>query len=262
MSNNPGHKFPRRTSVTPAASSYARLSHDFGHSSTSCAPGERKPLGLTNHPPNNEQTGFNPGSKLRRMSTLFSMDKARTREVIMAALEDPARTEFRKLKHYNEHLTAEWKQLRKFIEQLNTDYESTRQLDPIRRYKQLQAMTKRTVMHLRLTEMGSVTGDPMNTDAPPVQGSVVQSEVKERELEKRIMQLCDSFTVEELGLENRRLRDQNERLETRIHLIVQTINELDVQYRSSKRDSFLKRYSSLRDSIKQIITNSDLTDNP
>ncbi|KAF6771199.1 hypothetical protein AHF37_10146 [Paragonimus kellicotti] len=198
MSNNPGHKFPRRTSVTPAASSYARLSHDLGHSSTSYAPGERKPLGLTNHPPNNEQTGFNPGSKLRRMSTLFSMEKARTREVIMAALEDPARTEFRKLKHCNEHLTAEWKQLRKFIEQLNTDYESTRQLDPIRRYKQLQAMTKRTVMSLIHTGMGSVSSDPMSTDAPSVQGSVVQSEVKERELEKRIMQLCDSESMFDL----------------------------------------------------------------
>lgn len=110
----------------------------------------------------------------------------------MAALEDPARTEYRRLKYQNEHLTAEWKQLKKFIEQLQTDYEASRQLDPIRRFRQLQAMTKRTVMHLRLSEVGSASADACMTPEVTLQGSVVQSEAKEREIEKRITQMCHS----------------------------------------------------------------------
>ncbi|KAG5449891.1 hypothetical protein CSKR_103673 [Clonorchis sinensis] len=249
-------KFPRRTSVTPAAASYTRPSYESsnktGRLSLASASSERN---------STEASGFNAGEKLRRMSTLFSIDKSKTREAIMAVLEDPARTEYRKLKNTNEHLTAEWKQLRKFVEQLASDYENTRQLDPIRRYRQLQAMTKRTVMHLRLTEVGCLSGDPLKAEVP-VQGSVLQSEAKEREIEKRIMRMCENYTVEELGPENRRLRENNDRLETRIQLIVQTINELDVLYRSSKSDSFVKRYGALREAIKEIVTNKELIEAP
>lgn len=71
-----------------------------------------------------------------------------------------------------------------------------------------------------------------------------------------------AYTVEELQTENRRLRDSNERLETRIQLIAQTINELDILYRSSKSDSMLKRYTVLRDAVKEVITNPELTDAP
>ncbi|OON19322.1 hypothetical protein X801_04814, partial [Opisthorchis viverrini] len=184
--SNANKKFPRRTSVTPAAASYTRPSNESsnktGRLSLASASSDRNSI---------EASGFNAGEKLRRMSTLFSIDRSKTREAIMAVLEDPARTEYRKLKNTNEHLTAEWKQLRKFVEQLASDYESTRQLDPIRRYRQLQAMTKRTVMHLRLTEVGCLSGDPLKAEVP-VQGSILQSEAKEREIEKRIMRMCES----------------------------------------------------------------------
>ncbi|VDP69086.1 unnamed protein product [Echinostoma caproni] len=185
--NNSFTKFPRRTSVTPAATQFSR-------SSTDAATGGRSTSFNRRSSSQNADSGFSPADKLRRMSMLFSIDKTRTRDAILAALEDPARTEYRRLKYQNEHLLTEWKQLKKFIEQLQTDYESSRQLDPFRRFKQLQAMTKRTVMHLRLTEVGSVNTDSSLTSEVALQGSVVQSEAKEREIEKRITQLCDSST--------------------------------------------------------------------
>ncbi|CAL8082609.1 unnamed protein product [Calicophoron daubneyi] len=249
---SPGQKFPRRTSVIPTAASFSRSQNEYGCSS--------RP-NLASRMSTAEVLPSSRSDKFRRMSTLFSLDKTRTKDAIIAAFEDPARTEYRRLKTENERLTTLWKQLKGYIEQLQSDYESTRQLDPIRRYKQLQAMIKRTVMHLRLTEVGNaVTESPMCE--PQVQGCIVQSEVKEREMEKRVKQLCDNFTVEELGLENPRIRDMNDRLETRIQLIVQSINELDVQYHSMKSENVLKRYVSLRDAVKELVTNSELTDNP
>ncbi|TPP66034.1 hypothetical protein FGIG_10226 [Fasciola gigantica] len=182
--NSSATKFPRRTSVTPAAAPFSRSMTDAGTS------GRNTSISRRSMSQNPESGGFSPADKLRRMSMLFSIDKTRTRDAILAALEDPARTEYRRLKYQNEHLTTEWKQLRKFIEQLQTDYEASRQLDPIRRFRQLQAMTKRTVMHLRLTEVGSASADAGMTLDISLQGSVVQSEAKEREIEKRITQMC------------------------------------------------------------------------
>ncbi|CAH8517138.1 unnamed protein product [Dicrocoelium dendriticum] len=246
-----GPKYLRRTSVTPNAAIYSRAATEIERGSTP----------TNDNRSSSQESTFNPAGKLHRMSTLFITETSRTKQVLKAAFEDTARTEYRKLKYENEHLLAEWKQLRKFIEQLQIDYTSTKQLDPLRRYKQLQAIAKRTVMHLRLMEIGSVTRDPL-IPAASIPGSVVQSETKEREMEKRIMQLCDNYEKDELEVENRRLREINERYDNRIQNIVETINELDVIYHTNKNESIFKRYVTLRNAIKDIAKNPDLVEAP
>ncbi|CAH8585839.1 unnamed protein product [Heterobilharzia americana] len=257
LNNSISRKLPRRTSVTPIAQKSIRAASLSRKSECSNASN-------TAHS-SNESNIFSPSDKLRRMSMLFSIDRAKTREAIMAALEDPARTEFKRLKIENEYLTGEWKQIRKILEQLRTDYETSRPLDPLRRYKSLQTMIKRIVMHIRITEPGSVSksfGYSNNSSEIALQGDVLQSETKTKEMEKRVGQICENYTIEELNIQNRRLRELNERLENRLQLTIQTINELDCLYHSSKNEGFLKRYTLLKDSVKRIITDEDLYENP
>ncbi|VDQ16990.1 unnamed protein product [Trichobilharzia regenti] len=45
-------------------------------------------------------------------------------------------------------------------------------------------------------------------------------------------------------------------------MIVQTVNELDLLYHSSKSEGFLKRYTSLKDAVKRITTDEELYENP
>ncbi|VDP45186.1 unnamed protein product [Schistosoma curassoni] len=74
--------------------------------------------------------------------------------------------------------------------------------------------------------------------------------------------LISNYSIEELTIQNRRLNESNERLENRLQLIIQTINELDNLYNSIKNDGFIKRYTTLKDAVKRIVTNNDLYDNP
>ncbi|KAK4468759.1 hypothetical protein MN116_007933 [Schistosoma mekongi] len=153
----------------------------------------------------------------------------------------------------------------KILEHLQTDYETSRPLDPLRRYKNLQSMIKRTVMHIRITEPGSLKKlsiHPNNSGEILLQGDVLQSETKTKEMQKRVGEICDNYTIDELTIQNRRLRDLNDRLENRIQLIIQTINELDCLYNSIKNDGFFKRYTNLKIAVKRIITNNDLYENP
>ncbi|CAH8863837.1 unnamed protein product [Trichobilharzia szidati] len=269
--NNAPRRLPRRTSVTPIAQKSSRAASLSGKALyTGSGVGSNSSNNAT-HPTSqssNESSHiFSPSDKLRRMSMLFSIDRVKTREVIMAALEDPTRTEFKRLKLENEYLTSEWKQIRKILEQLQTDYETSRPLDPLRRYKSLQGMIKRIVMHIRINEPGSVSkmsgySSSSSNSELPLQGDVLQSEAKTKEMEKRIGQICENYTVEELTIQNRRLRESNERLENRLQLIVQTVNELDLLYHSSKSEGFLKRYTSLKDAVKRITTDEELYENP
>nr|CAH8863710.1 unnamed protein product [Trichobilharzia regenti]CAH8863712.1 unnamed protein product [Trichobilharzia regenti] len=268
--NNAPRRLPRRTSVTPIAQKSSRAASLSGKSLYTGSGGggnsSNNTPHSTIHSSNESSNIFSPSDKLRRMSMLFSIDRVKTREVIMAALEDPARTEFKRLKLENECLTSEWKQIRKILEQLQTDYETSRPLDPLRRYKSLQGMIKRIVMHIRINEPGSVSklsgySSSSNSELP-LQGDVLQSEAKTKEMEKRIGQICENYTVEELTIQNRRLRESNERLENRLQLIVQTVNELDLLYHSSKSEGFLKRYTSLKDAVKRITTDEELYENP
>ena len=57
----------------------------------------------------------------------------------------------------NEHLSAEaetlqkeYKRLKQIVEQLSNEYERSKELDPIRRYRQLKGMIKRCVLHLHI----------------------------------------------------------------------------------------------------------------
>ncbi|CAH8606520.1 unnamed protein product [Schistosoma curassoni] len=255
-SNNNIIKIPRRTSVTPVT-----------QKSSLVPPLSRKSLcnNTTTISSSNEATTSFPSDKLRRMSTLFSIDRAKAREVIMAVLEDPARTEFKRLKIENDSLTSEWKQVRKILGQLQADYETSRSLDPLRRFKHLQGMVKRIVMHIRITEPSSLkkfSTHSENSSEITLQGDVLQSETKVKEMEKRVGQMCDNYSIEELTIQNRRLNESNERLENRLQLIIQTINELDNLYNSIKNDGFIKRYTTLKDAVKRIVTNNDLYDNP
>ncbi|CAH8540322.1 unnamed protein product [Schistosoma turkestanicum] len=264
--SNHAVKLPRRTSVTPIVQKSSSLVPPASGRKSLCTTTTSNTTTINS---SNETSTFFPSNKLRRMSMLFNIDRAKTREVIMSVLEDPTRTEFKRLKLENECLINEWKQVRKVLEQLQTDYETSRSLDPLRRYKNLQGMIKRIVMHIRITEPGSMKKFSTHSDytnetstTTTLQGDVLQSETKLKEMEKRVGQICDNYSIEELTRENRRLNELNERLENRLQLITQTINELDHLYHSVKNDGFFKRYTTLKDAVKRIVTNEDFYENP
>ncbi|CAH8640035.1 unnamed protein product [Schistosoma rodhaini] len=255
-SNDNNIKIPRRTSVTPVTQKSSLAPQPSRNSLCN----NTTTISLSNE----AATSF-PSDKLRRMSVLFSIDRSKAREVIMAVLEDPARTEFKRLKIENDCLTSEWKQVRKILGQLQADYETSRSLDPLRRFKSLQGMVKRIVMHIRITEQSSLkkfSTQSENSSEITLQGDVLKSETKAREMEKRVGRMCDNYSIEELTIQNRRLNESNDRLENRLQLIIHKINELDNLYNSIRNDGFFKRYTILKDAVKRIVTNHDLYENP
>lgn len=73
------------------------------------------------------------------------------------SLKDDARKENELLCSELDNLLREQKKLKQIVEQLATEYEESKRLDPLRRYKKLKTMIKRTTMHLRLNQDESVS---------------------------------------------------------------------------------------------------------
>ena len=71
-------------------------------------------------------------------------------------LRDDARKENEFLCCELDNLQREQKKLKQIVDQLASDYEHSKRVDPVRRYERLKAMIKRTTMHLRLKQDESV----------------------------------------------------------------------------------------------------------
>ena len=67
-----------------------------------------------------------------------------------SSVKDGAKKENERLCNELDTLHREQKKLKQVVEQLATDYEESKQYDPLRRYKRMKGIVKRTVMHFRL----------------------------------------------------------------------------------------------------------------
>nr|VZI15564.1 unnamed protein product [Spirometra erinaceieuropaei] len=190
--------------------------------------------------------------RLIKVSRMFSIDK--TRDVIRVVLQDSDRIRYTKLACEHEELMKEMKRLRGFVQELAEKYESARSLDPVRRYKKLQSMTKTIVLNLRLAEPESLDAsltEVVRGSLP--RGDVLQSSVKQREMKLKHERVCNNFTSDEVTKEIDKLTRQNEALQTDIDEIIDAINELDEKQKCSKTEPFIKRYILLKSAIKDVI---------
>lgn len=99
-------------------------------------------------------TGTNSGM-IMSLSSLFLAASVADR-----TSRDEARRENEQLSAEVEGAQREYKKLKQVVEHLTRDYEASKDFDPLRRYKKMKGMVKRTVLHLRLDpdQQGSSQG--------------------------------------------------------------------------------------------------------
>ncbi len=140
---------------------------------------------------------------LRRVSHLF---KAKgPKEALRSALGDPSRDRFLQLCAENEELACEWKRICGFLAAMAEEYAGAKGLDPLRRYRRLQAIAKRIIFHMRLTTGGfsgallthPSTGSGVNEGG----GNTLQSEVKRKQLKTKHETMCYGRCRSVFGLE-------------------------------------------------------------
>ncbi|VDD81221.1 unnamed protein product [Mesocestoides corti] len=188
----------------------------------------------------------------RRVSNLLKAQGPT--EALKSALGNPNRTRFMQLCSEYESLAAEWRRIYQFLQKLMQEYIESKSLDPVRRYRKLQSITKRIVFHLRLTNPSLLltNGYSLVDDETGSFGSILQSSVKLKEMRMRHETICDRLSSEELVVEIRKLERINSELEEKIQTVVEAIDNMDDEYQCTKNNAFIKRYLVLKCNLKVI----------
>ncbi|VDD83435.1 unnamed protein product [Mesocestoides corti] len=198
----------------------------------------------------------------RRVSRAFC-DEGPTKGFLRAAMGDPNRPKYMQLAIENDELHVEWKRLRGYVQSFEEEYKASKEaiIDPYRRYKRLQAMVKKLILHLRLNDPVPLAQMPSagksgERKSGPVfaGGQVLQSSVREREMRQKHTNICDSLTTEQLARETERMRDRNTELQGRIDLVVDGINALEIAYKTCKEAPIVLRYLRLKSAAKTFLS--------
>ncbi|XP_046378987.1 uncharacterized protein [Haliotis cracherodii] len=161
---------------------------------------------------------------------------------------DEARRENEQLSAEVEGAQREYKKLKQVVEHLTRDYEASKDFDPLRRYKKMKGMVKRTVLHLRLDpdQQGSSQG---------IVGLVQGCKDYTLQLEgvKRRGERTNRMRKEDIMADNEKLQEQKKELKRKCSIIRDLVLKLERNYQHSKRFMVVQRYGMIKDMIKTVI---------
>lgn len=185
-----------------------RSSLDIG-SASSFQPGRRRsilPSGntLKPYPSNDADTNGNDENSLfrraswaansfKRVSRAFQ-NEGPTKSFLRAALGDPNRPKYMQLAVESDELHAEWKRLRGYLQEFLDEYETCKHamIDPYRRYRRLQSMMKKLLLHLKITDAtGPHSSSVAERESFYEKGQVLQNSVRDRERRQKHELECD-----------------------------------------------------------------------
>ncbi|XP_041364772.1 uncharacterized protein LOC121380087 isoform X2 [Gigantopelta aegis] len=155
----------------------------------------------------------------------------------------------------NEHLATEldvvqreYKKLKQIVDQLGREYEDSKEFDPVRRYKRLKGMIKRTVLHLHL--------DPDQKGSTQRVVGIMQGckeYAQQMESQKRRGERIAKLEKEDIVAENRRMQEQIKESRRKCSIIRDLIIQMEQGYHNSKRYVMIQRYQLIKNMIKTVI---------
>ncbi|XP_064635583.1 uncharacterized protein LOC135492828 isoform X2 [Lineus longissimus] len=145
-------------------------------------------------------------------------------------------------------INQDYKKLKGVIDQLEREYEESKDYDFVRRYGILKGMIKRTVVHLKLSNQAEQDGKS------GLVTSCKEYARQKEEMRKREEKYYD-MSSSELSKENEDLQEQIKECKRKISMMEDLIEHLERDYEASKRFIPVQRYRLMKNMVKTLTHN-------